>query len=474
MVTLENYIAGDWGEPGVELPHDICNANTAEVLLRQRGSTPVQISTAIDAAVVAHREGTWRTLSADARSGHLLQIADAIEELIDDIAMVDAVSTGVPISHTRTLARVCGAAFRAAAKLTVESGIVRRDTDFEIERLPLGPAAIIAPWNAPAGIACHKLASALAAGCPVLFKPSEWAPLSGQLITRAVSKLDLPEGVFQLVHGDGMTGSALAGDPRIAAVSFTGGLNAGRAVAASCAHQVKPAQLELGGNNPLIVLKDADLATAVDGILAALTTLNGQWCRALGRLIVHESIADDVLETAMHRLSTLRIQDSTHEDTEMGPMVHRGHRDQVFAAIEEHESRGGTAHRAGELPDLDGWFIQPTLISGLDAKDALAEIFGPVATVHTFESVEEAVSLANLAPYGLAAYVFGERQNAVAVARQLETGMVKVNSVTLFSPHPDAPRPAWKLSGMGEEGTRETFEFFRGSRVIGVPQGIPA
>ena len=308
----------------------------------------------------------------------------------------------------------------------------------------------------------------------MLFKPSEWAPLSGQLITRAVSQLDLPTGIFQLVHGDGMTGSALAGDPRVAAVSFTGGLNAGRAVAASCAHQVKPAQLELGGNNPLIVMQDADLATTVDGILAALTTLNGQWCRALGRLIVHESMADDVLETTLHRLSTLRIHDSTHEDTEMGPMVHRGHRDQIVEAIDAYESRGGTAHRAGELPDLDGWFIQPTLVTGLNAPDALSEIFGPVATVHTFASVEEAVNLANLAPYGLAAYVFGKHKRAFGVAQELETGMVKVNSVTLFSPHPDAPRPAWKLSGMGEEGTRETFEFFRGSRVIGVPQGIPA
>jgi phenylacetaldehyde dehydrogenase len=473
MLTLQNYIAGEWVEPGVELPHQICNANTAGALQQQRGSTPVQISSAVDAAVQVHREGTWRSLRSEERESQMLRIGDAIEELIGDIAMVDAVSTGVPISHTRTLARVCGAAFRAAAKLSSEPRNIRRESDFEVERLPLGPAAIIAPWNAPAGIACHKLASALAAGCPVLFKPSEWAPLSGQLITQAVAALDLPAGLFQLIHGDGMTGAALAGDPRVAAVSFTGGLEAGRAVAASCAHQIKPAQLELGGNNPLIVLPDAEVATAVDGIVAALTTLNGQWCRALGRLIVHESLYDDILEATLHRLDALNIGDSTLDDTEMGPMVHELHREHVQGAITDYERLGGTIHRAGELPDLDGWFLQPTLIGNLAPEDALGEIFGPAATVHKFSNADEAVSLANLAPYGLAAYVFGGRSNAYSVAKQLETGMVKVNSVTLFSPHPDAPRPAWKMSGLGEEGARESFEFFRGSRVIGVPQGIP-
>ncbi|MDH3589592.1 MAG: aldehyde dehydrogenase family protein [Gammaproteobacteria bacterium] len=474
MLELHNYIAGEWSAPGVELPQQICNANTGEVLLQQRGSTPVQISTAIDAAVKVHREGTWRNLSGDERAAHMLRIGDAIEELIKDIASVDAITTGVPITHTQTLARVCGIAFRTAAKLSRESSSIRRETDFEIERLPLGPAAIIAPWNAPAGIACHKLASALAAGCPVLFKPSEWAPLSGQLITQAISKLDLPRGLFQLIHGDGMTGAALAGDPRVAAVSFTGGLEAGRAVAASCAHQIKPAQLELGGNNPLVILPDADLAPSVDGVVASLTTLNGQWCRALGRLIVHEDLHDDVVETVLHRLNSLVIGDSRDHETEMGPMVHRQHRDHVLAAISDYEQLGGTVHRAGTLPELAGWFLQPTLVTGVAPADALGEIFGPVATVHKFSNTDEAVSLANLAPYGLAAYVFGGQTNAYTVAKQIEAGMVKINSVTLFSPHPDAPRPAWKMSGMGEEGTRETFEFFRGSRVVGAPQGIPA
>lgn len=470
---LRNYVAGEWQEPEVRLPHSVSNSNTGKALMAQRGSTPEQILAAIRAAETAHQSGVWRYLPAQERSDILGRIAEALDATVDQMAIVDAEMTGVPITHTRTIARVCGAAFRAAAELALEPAVVRREREFLVERLPLGPAAIIGPWNAPSGIACHKLASALAAGCSVVFKPSEWSPVSGQLIAEAIASLDLPTGVLQLLHGDGATGAAIVGDPRIAAVSFTGGLDAGRAVAAACAQQVKPAQLELGGNNPLLILPGADVSASVDGIIAALTTLNGQWCRALGRLIVHESLLDDVVKTTMHRLRDLRLGDSTDHETEMGPLVHRGHKQHVERAIESYRKQRGTILQTTPLPNLGGWFVPPTLITDVAPENSIEEVFGPVATVHAFDSVDEAISLANQAPYGLAAYVFGKRDQACSVARQLECGMVKVNAVTLFSPHPSIPRPAWKLSGIGDEGTRETFEFFRGTRVVAASQGLP-
>jgi len=470
---LQNFVAGEWQRPGVELQHTVCDSNTGEPLMRQLGSTPSQISTAIEAAESAHATGVWRNLKPEDRANKLRDIATVLESIVDEMATVDAVMTGVPINHTRTIGRVCGATFRAAAKLTAEPNAICAETDYIVERLPLGPVAIIGPWNAPSGIACHKLASALAAGCPVIFKPSEWAPISGQLIADAIDKLNLPIGSFQLLHGDSTTGAAIVGDARIAAVSFTGGLSAGRSVAAVCAQQVKPAQLELGGNNPLIVLPGADLATTVDGILTSITTLNGQWCRGLGRLIVHESLLNDVLETVMHRLASLKVGSSISHETEMGPLVHKLHKEHVEAAVDAYRAQGGTVLQTTEMPKLDGWFVPPTLITGIEPQDTHEEIFGPVATVNSFSGIEEAVAIANQAPFGLAAYVFGKRDQAYAVAQQLESGMVKVNSVTLFGPHPSAPRPAWKLSGIGDEGTRETFEFFRGTRVIGVPQGLP-
>ena len=206
-------------------------------------------------------------------------------------------------------------------------------------------------------------------------------------------------------------------------------------------------------------------------MVAALTTLNGQWCRALGRLLVHETLAADLYDAVMSRLATLNIGASTDDDAAMGPMVHAGHLQHVNDAIDSFARNGGTVHASSTLPDLPGWFVAPTLISGIAPVNALHEVFGPVATVHEFSDVEDAVTIANQAPYGLSAYVFGGRDEALATARRIETGMVKINSVTLFSPHPDLPRAAWKQSGLGEEGSRETFEFFRGTRVIGYPEG---
>ena len=468
---LRNLVGGSWQDPAVPLDATICNSNTAEVLAEQRGSSSEQIEAAITAASGAHRSGAWNDQPAEKRAETLRAIATGLDERAADIALVDALTTGVPITQTRILSRVCGAAFRNAAELLLEDPVLRRDTTFLHERLPLGPAAIIAPWNAPAGIACHKLASALAAGCPVVFKPSEWAPHSAQIIAAVIDDLDLPDGIFNLLHGAGATGAQIVGDDRIAAVSLTGGLESGRAVATACAAQLKPAQLELGGNNPLIVLPDAAVDAAADGVVTALTTLNGQWCRALGRLLVHESIAADLYDAVMERLSRLTVGASTDDSADMGPMVHAGHLQHVESAIEEFAQRGGMIHASSTLPDLAGWFVAPTLISGVAPVNALHEVFGPVATVHEFADVEDAVAIANQAPFGLSAYLFGGRNEALAIARRIETGMIKINSVTLFSPHPDLPRAAWKQSGLGEEGSRETFEFFRGTRVIGFPEG---
>lgn len=464
---LLNYIEGDWESPAASLKHDIRDANSGEFIARQSGSGSGQIDRAVAAAERIHSGGGWREPAA-ARADKLLAISDALVELAGDIAEIDAITTGVPIAQTRQLARIPAAAFRRAAELVAEPGRERRRANFEIQRLALGPALVIAPWNAPAGIASHKIASALAAGCPVLFKPSEWSPFSGQMIAQAISGVELLPGTFQMLHGDGATGAALTGDNRIAAVSFTGGLAAGRAVAAACAHRMRPAQLELGGNNPLVVLADADAGAVAKALCILLTTLNGQWCRAPGRIVAPNFMVEELLELTAGALGGLRIGSSLRDDTQLGPLAHRAHRELVLAAIERCEALGGVAHRSGELPKLQGWFAQPALISGLRGEQALDEIFGPVATVHGYADIEQAVALANEPPFGLAAYVFGSGKRALDVARRLEAGTVKVNLATLFGPDPDAPRPVWKLSGIGAEGVRETFEFFRGSRVVAV------
>jgi phenylacetaldehyde dehydrogenase len=389
------------------------------------------------------------------------------------MARLDSLASGVILSLTRKFAAIAARAFIAAADQAEQHGApVRRMVPggvVEHHRLPLGPALVIAPWNAPAAIAAHKVASALAAGCTVVLKPSEYAPQSCQLLVEAAEKGGLPPGVLQLVHGDGKTGDALASDARIAAVSFTGGLSGGRAVAHRSAQYIRPAQLELGGNNPLIVLPGADVAAAARGIALGLTLLGGQWCRALGRVIAHRSLAPPLLEASLAALREIRLGHCLLEDVDMGPMAHPAQFAHVERAIERLRAKGGTMHASTPLPALAGWFVAPTLVTGVAPEDATDEVFGPVATWQTFNDVEEAIQRARLGDDGLAAYVFGDEEAALPVARRLHAGSIKINEVSVFAKDPMAPRPAWGLSGLGDEGVVETFEFFRGSRIVACP-----
>ena len=253
------------------------------------------------------------------------------------------------------------------------------------------------------------------------------------------------------------------------AVSFTGGLKGGQAISAACARDFKSVQLELGGNNAMIVLEDADLEATVSGIVAGMTTLNGQWCRALGRLLLPASRAEEFMDAALEGLKHVQIGNSMSEDSAMGPLANQAHFKRVSESVEKLTDQGGQAHTASALPNLAGNFIAPTLISGAAPAATLEEIFGPVAAIHAYEDVNQAVQLANQTPYGLGGYVYGANEHAALdVARQMRTGGVKVNGVSLLELNVDAPRPAWGLSGFGEEGTLETFNVFCGSRVVGV------
>jgi acyl-CoA reductase-like NAD-dependent aldehyde dehydrogenase len=473
---LLNSINGQVSVPRIELNRWVCNASTAEQLFPQLAADADQIEQAIATATAVHASGVWSGLSSVARADILDAAAAALSEQSEKIAEADARCTGAILKFTRVVASICPMAFRSAASLLRELDHAAATSEplygphgaLLNERLPLGPAAIIAPWNAPSGIACHKIASALAAGCPVIIKPSEWAPLSAQYIVDALQSAGFPIGLIQLLHGGVKVGAALVADSRIAAVSFTGGLAGGRAIATACAQDIKAVQLELGGNNALVVLEDANIETSCDAIMQGLVTLNGQWCRALGRLLVHESLVSQVVKGVMVRLESLCIGSALSPESEMGPLVHAAHLGHITQTIEAYRKLGGKVLQSSRVPTSSGYYFAPALITGLAPDQTRDEIFGPVATVHTFSNDAEAVALANGTPFGLAGYVFGEEQHCWFIAKQMRTGIVKINAVTMMNLHPLAPRPAWGLSGQGDEGVRESVEFFRGSRVIGV------
>lgn len=472
-----DFIDGRFETPAVPLGKQVCNANDGKPLFEQRACGEAALEKALATAQRLHERGALRQLSAERRAELLDALAESLEKRTADMAHADALTTGVVISTCTQLAELAPATFRAAA------AVLRAASDdpclsgafgeVVVERLPLGPAALVAPWNAPAAIACHKAASALAAGCPVLLKPSEWAPGSGVFMAEAAAETEWPRGAFQVVNGAAASGAALVGDPRIRAVSFTGGLAGGRAVAALCAHDMKPVQLELGGNNPLIVLPGADLSAAAEGVLEALTQLGGQWCRGLGRLFVQQGIEDALLERVWQKLAGCTVGSSLDPKSRLGPLAHEAHRDRVAEAARQLCRAGGEAHAPAAMPEAEGWFYPPTLIRGVAPADAEEEIFGPVATVHVFDSVDEVLAAAAQNPYGLAAYVFGPETEAEALGARLHTGLVKYNGVGLTGLHPLAPRPCWGLSGLGVEGAVETLELFQGLRVRGAAGPAP-
>ncbi|GIV83886.1 MAG: hypothetical protein KatS3mg052_0893 [Candidatus Roseilinea sp.] len=473
LPPLVDLIDGQTSAPEVTLGAWLEDPNTGERLQAQMATSAAQLERALAAAWRVHQAGSWARLPADERAGYLAAMSAELEKRKARIAELEALTTGAVIRLTTMLGVITTGAWLLAIeqmKTTGATGFMEGPNGHtvEIHRLPWGPALALVPWNAPAPMAAHKVANALAAGCPTILKPSEWAPHGCDVFVEAAQAARLPPGVFQVVHGGPAVGGTLVKDRRIRAVSYTGGVAGGRAIAHACAEDFKPAQLELGGNNPMVVLEDADLDLAAQGVVNLLISLNGQWCRALGRLIVHERIVNDLLARALDRLRRVRLGDSLSPESDMGPLIHSRHKAKVEAQLQALIERGGQAHHSTPLPDLSGHFLAPTLVTGVRAEDATEEIFGPVATVHTFATEDEALRLANGTPYGLEAYVFTrDEARGLALGRRIHAGGVKVNGSSMLSLNLFAPRPAWGWSGFAEEGTIETFRFFCGTRVVG-------
>ncbi|MER7106930.1 aldehyde dehydrogenase family protein [Streptomyces sp. NPDC000229] len=475
--AVADLVDGVWQPCSRELGVVLEDPATGEPVGRGVASAPERVERALAAAVSLHADESWAGLADEVRAGALEAAAASIEARVPEIVRAEAYATGVPLAQTSGLGVIVGGAFRmAAARLRaglLHAGAVRPDgRSVEVRRAPLGPALCVVPYNAPAPMAAHKAASALAAGCPVVVKAPELAPSGTQLLVEAAAEglaaAGAPPALLQLLHGDGATGARLVADDRIRVVSFTGGTAAGRDVAAVCGRALKPVQLELGGNNPLIVMPDADVDVA--GRIAAelLTTLNGQWCRALGRLVVPARLLTDVLDAAAGLLAALRVGDPLDPDTAYGPLAHSRHRAKALAAVEALTAAGAKAHALTGVPER-GNFLPPLLVTGAPEAATREEIFGPVATVHPYADETEAVALANSTGYGLEGYVVGRDETAaLSVARRVRAGEVKVNGSSVLSLHPETPRPAWGLSGLVDEGTDETILHFTGARVTGV------
>ncbi|MBK0870102.1 aldehyde dehydrogenase family protein [Saccharopolyspora sp. HNM0986] len=451
--------------------------NTGAELAPSRSSSSEQIDRAVGATAGAHADGRWSSLGAERRAPFLRALADGLDARADEIARLDAINSGVPISVTRLFASSNGDTVRSAADRALALGdaaaLPADGRDVRIHRVPWGPAALLMPWNAPSAMAVKKLGFALAAGASAVMKPSPASPWSALLVAEAAAEAGIPDGVVNLVLGGAEAGSRLVEDERIAAISMTGSTPTGRAIAAAAAPRFAKLRLELGSNNPAIVLPDADVEVTAKALAGGAMKLSGQWCEAPRRVLASRAVRDRLVEGLRAELATLRIGSSLDDTTTLGPVAFEGRRQQLTAQRDVLAARGATIVETGLTPD-EGFFFPPTLAVG-EAVEPDSEIFGPLLTIEAFDEAEDAVRRANSGQVGLAGYVFSEDiDEAGALGARLVAGEVKVNGTSVLDMSPHSAQSFFGSSGIGGHGDAELLEFFLGKRIVGTDApGLP-
>jgi acyl-CoA reductase-like NAD-dependent aldehyde dehydrogenase len=444
----------------------VVNPTTAEVVTHVPKGDPADVDRAVAAARRAFEE--WSETPVATRAGYLRSISAAIREQVEALAGLAATDVGTPVSSGRYMhAKLPASTFANMADTIERFEFETREGPLLLVREPVGVVGCITPWNYPLHQIAAKVAAALAAGCTVVVKPSEVAPLIAWRFAELVESVGLPAGVFNMVSGLGpVVGEALASHPDVDMVSFTGSLRGGTRVAELAAASVKRVTLELGGKSPNVVLDDTeDLQSVVDGAVSGVTYNAGQTCSALTRLIVPRARLAEVETIARGAAENTRIGDPSIEETELGPVVSSTQYDRVREYIEIGLAEGARLVAGGtDRPEGagDGYFVAPTIFSDVESGMRIAqeEIFGPVLVIIPYETEDDAVRIANDSAYGLSGGVWsGSAERAERVAKRLRTGQVKVNGGAF---NPAAPFGGYKHSGIGRElgplGLEEFFE----------------
>jgi len=450
-----NYIGGNWTPSAGDLAIDVLNPATEQVI----DQVPAGHEADVDEAVRAARAAlpSWSATSPAQRAASLDAARELLEQRADEVAATITADVGSPVSFARKV--------QVGTPLAVLASYVDLLASYNfggdrvgnslIVREPVGVVGAITPWNYPLHQIVAKVAAALAAGCTVVLKPTEVAPLAAYELAAIFHETGLPAGVFNLVSGTGpVTGAAIASHPDIDAVSFTGSVAAGRRVAEAAVATVKRVTLELGGKSANVILPDADLATAVKVGVAKAFVNSGQTCNALTRMLVHRDSYDEAVGLAAKNAERYLTGDPLAEGTRLGPLVSAAQRDRVRGFIEQGAAEGARMIVGGpQAPaGLDhGYFVQPTVFADVrpDMTIAQEEIFGPVLSVIGYSSEDEAVEIANGTRYGLAASVWSaDQEHAVSVARKLRAGQVEINGGAF---NVAAPFGGFGRSGYGRE-----------------------
>jgi aldehyde dehydrogenase (NAD+) len=433
------------------------NPATEEVLAEVVDAGPRDVDRAVAAARKAY-EDRWRDMPGKERSKYLFRIARIIQERSRELAVLESLDNGKPIKESRDVDLPL-----VAAHFFYYAGWADKleHAGFGANPLPIGVAGQVIPWNFPLMMLAWKIAPALACGNTVVLKPAETTPLTALVFAEICQQAGLPPGVVNILTGAGDTGKTLVGHDGIDKVAFTGSTEVGRAIAKTLAGTRKRLSLELGGKAANIVFDDAPIDEAVEGIVGGIFFNQGHVCCAGSRLLVQESVADEVLDRLHRRMSTLRLGDPLDKNTDIGAINSAAQLARIRELSDVGEAEGAERWSpACELPERGYWF-PPTVFTGVTQAHRIAreEIFGPVLSVLTFRTPDEAVEKANNTPYGLSAGVWTDKGSRILwMADRLRAGVVWANTFNKFDPA--SPFGGYKESGFGREGGRHGLEAY--------------
>lgn len=452
------------------------NPANGELLARVAQGSAEDVDLAVKAARAAF-EGPWRRMKPAERQAIMLRLADLVEANFDELALLDTLDLGAPLSRTRMgKARAVALLRYYAGQTTLIAGdtlgnSAPGDVISQTFKEPIGVVAAINPWNGPIGMSVWKTAPVLATGCTLVMKPAEQTPLSALRFAELCLEAGVPEGVVNVVTGLGDAGAALAAHPDVDKIAFTGSTGVGEKIIHAAAATMKRVTVELGGKSPNIVFADADLDKAVPGAAMAVFANAGQICSAGTRLFVHSSIHDEFMERLAAFTKTIRVGDPLDPATQIGPVVSAPQMDRILGFIDGASDEGarlvtGGCRMSGAGYD-GGFFVEPTIFSGVADEMTIAreEVFGPVLSAFTFDTEEEAIARANATNFGLASGVWTrDLGTAHRVARAVRAGSVWINCYQMLDP--GVPFGGYKLSGFGRESGPHHIEDYLETKAV--------
>ncbi|MCC8248670.1 aldehyde dehydrogenase family protein [Saccharothrix luteola] len=454
--TYRMFVDGQFVEGSGE-PLKTVNPGTEEVLAEVSTAAPADVDKAVKAARRAY-DRVWGKMPGSERAKYIFRIARLIQERSRELAVLESLDNGKPIKESRDVDVPTAAAhFFYHAGWADKLGYAGLGPDPR----PLGVAGQVIPWNFPLLMAAWKIAPALATGNTVVIKPAETTPLSALVLAEIIQQADLPPGVVNILAGAGDVGAALVSHPDVDKVAFTGSTEVGKIIQRQLAGTGRRLSLELGGKAANIVFDDAPLDQAVEGIVNGIFFNQGHVCCAGSRLLVQESVADELLEKLHARVSTLRVGDPLDKNTDVGAINSREQLTKIQELVETGDAEGAQRWTSAcPLPDK-GFYFAPTVFSNVSQAMRIAreEIFGPVLSVLTFRTPDEAVAKANNTPYGLSAGIWTEKGSRILwAAQKMRAGVVWANTFNRFDP--TAPFGGYQESGFGREGGRTGLEAY--------------